>query len=202
MVTDMASGHGRPVRRLSAGYAAEERQRGTLAVLIAGLPVAVIGLCFLGAGLTGATDDLRMSHLSDARTPRSYPILLGIVFLAGALALGLVLLRLFRSRAWLQGPVLTVGGTFRDASVDLSTADSVQVVRLNVGSGRGLTLVALPAGRQIPVELPLRTRGRGGHMMPAGELLALAEAATPNPRAAPAVHLLRQLATNPLIYLV
>jgi len=202
VMTDTASGHGRPVRRLSAGYASAERQLGTVAVLVAGLPFAVLGLCCLGSGLTGATDDLRMSHLTDARTPRSFPILLGMVFLAGALALGLVLLRLFRSGAWLQGPILTVGGAFRVTAVDLSTADSVQVVRLNVGSGRGPTLVALPAGRQIPVELPLRTRGRGGHIMPADELLTLAEAAAPNPRAAPAVHLLRQLAANPLIYLL
>jgi hypothetical protein len=198
----MASGHGKQVRRLSAGYAPEERQLVTLTVLIAGLPFAVLGLCCLGTGLTGATDDLRMSHVSDAGTPRGFSILLGTVFLAGAVVLGLLLLRLFRSGAWLQGPILTVRGAFRDTAVDLSTADSVQVVRLNLGSGPGLNLVAKPAGTRIPVELPLRTRGRGGHIMPADELFALAEAAAPNPRAAPAVHLLRQLAANPLIYLL
>jgi hypothetical protein len=191
-----------------------------VAIVFIGFAVAAVAFGVIAAATTGATGPTTPADPgTDPSTAPFVTALPGIVLTAlgcacalpFALGGGFVLLSAWRSGMWLDGTVVTAHGALVSRRVDLATA-TVRMAGITYRQGpppRVRVLVQVPAveatapGAAKPVRIPLRDAGL--NLLPAGELLALADALAANrgadaDRAATIADHVRGLTTDPLAY--
>ncbi|GAA1799286.1 hypothetical protein GCM10009682_21150 [Luedemannella flava] len=180
---------------LSVGYGTTRRRRLVL-LSIYGAMLLPAGCC-LGALLSLITTNLFVR--SQAENP-AWSVACGLLV---ALPLGafpvLMMVRITRLAAWLEGTRLTVR-QFRTRSVDLRTARSVRLDTI-LERGPANSAVRSPVMTVVGPEgsVKLMLRGRDGALLPAPEMIALADAlsTTACPGAHESATWLRTMATDP-----